>query len=114
MKTQITAVIFEDAEQWLRENVPMMGGDQICAVRPMQEFNPDGMTKYEDIEEETEKECDMAAHVKALQLLGDKIGRTLFVGGLKSPHELTDYCNWDVEVVDAFWQLVYRGEVIYG
>lgn len=112
--TTITLTVFPDAEAWIRENVPDFGGDRVCAVRPTSPFNPDGLTAYEDIEEGTAKECTFADHVTALQKLCEMVGVNLFVGGVKSPLELVDPGNWDVEVVDAYWQLVYRGEVLYG
>jgi len=56
----------------------------------------------------------MADYVDALRLLVEQIGVTLFVGGLKSTVQLLDLGNWDAEVVDAFYQLVYRKEIIYG
>lgn len=57
---------------------------------------------------------DLAAHVKALQLPCDTIGRTLFVGGVNNPLKLADPGHWDVEVADAYLQLAMLGEVIYG
>lgn len=120
--SRIQLTIFEDAEKWLRENFRDLGWDSVAAVYPLESFNPDrgeklgrtGETKYEDREEASTKFCSMSDHVRALQLLCEQIGRTLFVGGLKSPFDLIDAGNWDVEVVDAYFQLVYHGKVIYG
>lgn len=112
--TTIAVTVFPNAEEWLRTNVPDFNGDRVCAVRPTSPFNPNGLTSYEDIEEDTSRECTFEDHVMALQKLCEMVGFNLFVGGIKSPLELVDPGNWDVEVVDAFWQLVYRGDVIYG
>jgi hypothetical protein len=106
--------IFPDAKAWLIENLPDMFVDGVAAVYPITTFNPNGLTTYRDEEEETEKECTLDDHVQALQLLVEQVGKTLFVGSLTSPLQLTDAGNWDIEVVDAYYQLVYRGEVIYG
>lgn len=114
MNTKITLTIFENAEAWLRKNVPDLGGDAAACVRPIEDFHPDGFTRYEDMEAGGIKKRTLAHHVRALQLLSEQVGRTLFVGGIKSPFDLQDTANWDVEVVDAFWQLVYRGKCIYG
>lgn len=130
--TPITLTIFDNAEEWLRINLPDMSTDRVACVRPVARarFNPDGLTEYEDVEDTSDdrvneededgnrygtlrKSCDMAAHVQALRLLCAQIGRTL-VGGLKSPFELVDPGNWDAEVVDAYYQLVMLGEVVYG
>lgn len=114
-KVQITAVLFDDAEAWLRENVNDLSMDSIQAVHPRQTINLDGLTKYRDSEENTTKLCSLDDHIKGLRLLCEQIGnKKLFVGGLKNPADLLDAGNWDVEVADAFFQLVYHGEVIYG
>jgi hypothetical protein len=112
--TAIAIEIFPDAEAWLRENMPDMVTDTVAAVRPVGEFTMDAFTKYEDVEEGTTKDIFPYQHREALQKLCEQIGRTLFVGDLTSPFQLVDPANWDVEVVDAYWQLVYHGEVIYG
>lgn len=70
--------------------------------------------QYIDKETEEVKSCDLADHVRALQRLFGMVGRTLFVGGVKSPHELLDLCQWDTEVTDAYQQLVVYDEVLYG
>lgn len=113
MPTIISATIFSDAEKWITENIKDVYVDNVSAVYPVAKFNPEG-TKIKDIEEGTSKICKMADYVDALRLLVEQIGVTLFVGGLKSPVQLLDLGNWDAEVVDAFYQLVYRKEVIYG
>jgi hypothetical protein len=110
----IAVQIFPDAKAWLIENLPDPAVDSVAAVYPLIEFNPNGPTTYRDEEENTEKECSLDDHVRALRLLAEQVGNTLFVGSLTSPLQLTDTSNWDVEVVDAFYQLVYHGEVIYG
>lgn len=112
--TAISCKIFDDAEAWIRENVPDMAADSVACVYPITEFNAEWVRSYRDDEDDERKACTMADHVKALQLLCEQIGRTLFVGGIKSPVDLIDAGNWDAEAVDAYWQLVYRGEVIYG
>ena len=112
--TTITAILFENAESWLKENVPDMEADGVSAIRPVTAFNAEGTTRYKDSEEGTSKDCTMADHVQALKLLCDSVGKTLFVGGIKSPIDLVDPCNWDSEVYDAFFQYVMLGEVIYG
>ena len=120
MSKAIQVVVFPDPERWLRENGPALTGDNICAVRPKGPFNPDGLTTYVDTSDErpnldiSEKKCTLADHVTALQKLCEQVAVTLFVGGVKSPLELCDPGNWDVEVVDAYWQLLFYGEVIYG
>jgi len=113
MTTVISAIIFPDAEKWITENIKNIYVDNVSAVYPVQKFNPKG-TKIKDIEEDTSKICTMADYVDALRLLVEQIGVTLFVGGLKSTVQLLDLGNWDAEVVDAFYQLVYRKEIIYG
>jgi len=117
MATQITAAIFPNAEQWLTENMKDMGPDSITTVLPALHLSLKGKTLWKDYSEEAtipKKYLTMTDYVKGLQLLSDQIGRTLFVGCLKSPIELIDPGNWDAEVVDAFYQLCYYGEVIYG
>lgn len=123
--TAIQLTVFDNAEKWIKENLYYMSSDNVCAVRPVNAVsnvdkdNPVLTNKhfpiqYEDIEEGTRKTCSLDDHVKALQLLCQDIGRSLFVGGIKSPFELQDPGNWDIEVVDAYWQLVYYGKVLYG
>lgn len=114
--SKITITIFEDAEAWLKENSKYMHVDNVSSVRRASPYDPDGITKYSDMEDDDTgtKGFSVAQHVAALQMLCEKIGRTLFVGCIKNPYDLTDFANWDVEVTDAFWQLVYHGEVIYG
>jgi len=121
-KPRIT-VRFDGADEWLRANGHYLTSDHVCAIRPLGDFKPGKAMRYEDREEGTTKTCSWADHVKALELLVDWIGRDhpdrdkghgLYVGGIKHPGELLDAGNWDVEVVDAFWQLVYRQDVIYG
>lgn len=113
MPTAISVAIFPDAEKWITDNVRDFYVDNVSAVYPVTKFNPEGTT-LTDSEEGTRKVCTMADYVDALRLLCEQIGTTLFVGGLKSPIQLLDAGNWDAEVVDAFYQLVYRKEVIYG
>lgn len=113
--TQIIAPIFEDAEAWIKENRPDMYVDGVAVVYPVSKFRPDSVTSYRDEEENSQKALTMADHVRGLKQLVDLISnKKLFVGGITNPMDLTDGCNWDVEVVDAYYQLVYHGEVIYG
>lgn len=112
--TPITLTIFPDAETWLITNADDLATDRVAAVYPTSSFHPRGLTHYRDQETGKKYRCNMEAHVKALQLLCEQIGRTLFVGGIKSPYDLTDPGSWDVEVVDAYFQLVCLGEVVYG
>lgn len=111
--TAIKCEIFPNAEQWLKENMEDLEVDSVCAIQRKESYDPAG-TEYRDYEEGTKKTLDEKDHVKALQLLCDQIGKTLHVGGITSPLQLEDTGNWDVEVVDAFFQLIYHGEVIYG
>jgi hypothetical protein len=124
-KTPIAVMIFEDAETWLRENVEYMWVDSVCAVYPKEDINLDGETEMVDVEEtdgEDEngepkplsKKVKMEDWVRGLQQLCEQVGKTLWVGCLRGPYQLTDFGNWDVEVTDAYFQLVFRGEVIYG
>lgn len=114
MSTTVILTIFEDAEAWLIENAQYIATDRVACVHPTSEFKPAGLTTYRDEEEEKTYDCDMAAHVKALQLLSESVGRTLYVGGIKNPFDLQDPGNWDIEVADAYFQLVALGEVVYG
>lgn len=126
----ITTTVIPDAVAWLRENLADYSLDGVSAIRPAAPKNlpetpriPEQITAmldsggtvlYYDREEGRWFRADLSAHVTALQKLCDQIGQTLFVGGLKSPAEVAEPGNWDVEVWDAFFQLVTHGEVIYG
>ena len=113
--TQISTVIIEDAEAFIKENYDYMCTDRIAAVYPCSKFNPDGITKYYDEEEDVTKDCTMADHVRALVKLVDLVSnKQIFVGGVTNPMDLLDLGNWDTEVVDAYYQLIYHDEVIYG
>jgi len=114
--TEIKAVVFPDAESWLRENFWDMVTDTMCLVC-IKVIDKEGFkVEYRDLEEPDDEPVirDMNDHVVALQKLADQIGKTLFVGGIKSPTELLDPGNWDAEVVDAYRQLVLYDEVVYG
>lgn len=110
----ISLVIFPDPEAWLRKNLPDMHSDSVACVYPMRRMKPGHEMLYQDIEENTVRVRSWRDHVTALRLLTEQVSRTLFVGGVKSPFDLLEPENWDAEVVDAYWQLVYYGEVIYG
>lgn len=112
--TAISIKVFDNAEVWLTKHLPDMNVDSVACVRRVSKFNPNGNTTYRDYEDDIAVERDMKAHVKALQTLCETVGVSLFVGGVKSPRDLLDAGNWDVEVVDAYFQLVMHGEVIYG
>jgi hypothetical protein len=115
--TQITATIFPNAEEWLKENLRDFAVDGIAAVYPYPtyKFNADFGRTYFDEEEDKLKYATLNDHVAALKLLCELVDqKKLFVGGVTNAQELTDGCNWDVEVVDAYFQLIYHGEVIYG
>lgn len=124
MTTQIQVTIFEDAEKWIIDNVPDMGIDAVASVYPVEPINVETLkgsilfVNDNDSDDPTErrvKRLNMHDLVKGLQLLAKEIGdKKLFVGGIKSPTELMDAGNWDVEVVDAYFQLCMLGEVIYG
>ena len=113
--TAIKATIFQDVEGWLQENLKDFEVDGVSAVYPYSGFTKEWSRTYFDEEENVAKVCSFEEHVKALRLLCELIdGEKLFVGMVNSAQELTDPCNWDVEVVDAYFQLIYHGEVIYG
>lgn len=121
---KISIDIFEDAESWLRENIQDFIPDNVCAIQPKSKINFDGKTTLEDNEEETTKVVTKQDWLDALKILCQRIGTNwvdeegkeqgLFVGGINNPQQLTYAGNWDIEVVDAFYQLAYRKEVIYG
>ncbi len=110
----ISCTIFPDAEAWLRENLPDMCSDNVCSIHPSEAINLNGLTPFIDYEDDSVKGIGMDDFVRALQKLCNMVGTTLFVGGIKGPMDLVDPCNWDAEVVDAFWQLAFYNEVIYG
>lgn len=119
-KSQIVLPVFEDAEAFLRAEMDNLLAtlemDHVGTIKPQNmAVNLDRFTTYEDREDGSTKDCNLQDHIEALDLLCEKIGnKKLFVGGIKSPLELTDTCNWDVEVVDAYFQLVFFKEIVYG
>lgn len=110
---EIILTVFKNPKEWILKNVPDMTSDRFCCVRPISKLTEKGAS-YEDIEENIKKFCSMEDHIIALQLLVEKVGRTLFVGCVENPMDLIDPCNWDIEVTDAYWQLVFYKDVIYG
>lgn len=111
---EIIATIFPDAEAFLIENLPDFCVDGVSAVYPIEKWNWAG-TRFIDDYEDTSKIIDLPKLAEALDTLVQQVsGKKLFVGGITNPVDLTDPCNWDVEVVDAFYQIAYYGEVIYG
>lgn len=116
--TAITAPIIADAESWLKDAMPDMFVDGISSVWRTK-LHDDFSATYAHLEDEDEAPVmvtkTLADHVKALELLIQQVtDKKLHVGGIKNPVDLTDMCNWDVEVTDAYFQLVVIGEVIYG
>lgn len=115
MRTKIDIVVFPDAEQWLEDNLKDIHTDRVAAVYPTSVYSKShNGARYRDDEENTERWCSIKDHIDALHLLCEQIGRTLFVGGIKSPFDLLDAGAWDAEVADAYYQLVYYKEVRYG
>jgi len=116
MATEIRTTIFSNAEEWLKAELPeYINTDGVAAVYPISDFDADFGRTYRDDEIGEEKYCDFKRHVEALKLLVQLIAaKQLFVGGIKNPADLTDTGNWDVEVSDAYFQLVYHGVVQYG
>lgn len=123
MATKIQTTLFEDAEAWITENMPNMAVDAVASVYPVEPINAEtlkGSIRFADDNDSgdpkdyTVKDLTMPDFVKGLQLLCDQIGVSLFVGEIKSPRQLEDAGNWDVEVVDAYFQLCMNGKVIYG
>jgi len=118
MPTKIKVTLFENAEQWIKDEIEniisISSSDSVTSFR----YRSGDLNKmefgFDDTEDGTRKVLRLPDLVKALQLLCDQIAVTVEVGMIKSPRELTDTCNWDVEVADAFLQLAYHGEVIYG
>jgi hypothetical protein len=127
MPTQITIPVLDDAEAWIRENFHDLFTDSVCSVLPDNVVNLDGKTRWTDSYDDAEvpeKMLGMEDYIKGLSLLFNQIGRKwkdekgndrgLFVGGITNPHDLLDPGCWDAEVVDAYFQLCYYGDVIYG
>lgn len=115
--TAITATIISNAEEWIKTEVPDMCVDGVSCVYPVTNFcaNLDGSTTFVDSYEGTKKNIPFERYIEALKMLATEIdNKKLFVGSLNFGAELADSCNWDVEVVDAYFQLIYHGEVIYG
>lgn len=129
MKTIIQTadgIIFEDAESWIKDNLRNLATDSICSIY----FNKIDLDNFSIMvdsngnEDDREKVISLNDMVEGLRLLATQIGKTwtdatgqkrgLFVGGLTKPHQLVDPCNWDAEVVDAFFQLIFYRDVIYG
>jgi hypothetical protein len=111
----ISGEVFPNPIEWLRKELPDMLVDNISVVYPVESINVDGATRFRDDEEDASKYLDMSHYVRALRQLVELVdGKKLFVGGVTGSADLVDAGNWDVEVVDAFYQLAYHGEVIYG
>lgn len=113
--TKISATIFNNAEAWLLRNMPDMEVDWVSSMRRIHYDAKTGAATYKDLEKDEEIWVPMSAHVQGLEKLVKLVNEEkLFVGGISTPIELLNLTNWDAEVVDAFWQLVCYGEVIYG
>lgn len=111
----IKSIVFADPVAWLKENLGYFEADSVSPVYPVAGVTDDLVARYYDEEEDAEKCVDAEGHVAALAELVRLIdGQELFVGGLTSGMDLLDAGNWDIEVVDAYFQLCYHGEVIYG
>lgn len=111
----IQSVVFPDPEKFIHDEVLTFDVDNVSACYPNGGFSNNGLLTIEDQHEGKSKLVTITGLVTALKQLCELIdGQKLFVGELKSAQELADPCNWDAEVVDAFWQLAYHGEVIYG
>ena len=113
-KHPIAITVFHDAVAWLQDNFPDFTWDSVCCVFPVRTKKDLSEVEYTDTETGENFVKHLEDHIKALELLCNQVGQTLFVGGLRSPVDLTDACNWDAEVTDAYFQLVVYGEVIYG
>jgi hypothetical protein len=115
--TAITAPIFENAEEFIKGEIKDLQVDGVSSVWKTK-VHPDFSVTYAHEEDEGEEPVEitktLADHVTALEKMVQLItNKELFVGGVRNPIDLTDPCNWDVEVVDAYFQLVALGEVIY-
>lgn len=114
----ITATIFPDPLGWLRENANDFWPDSVSSMdRTQINWDEPTVCELRDEEEELTDPKSLTADdlVAALAKLCELVNeRKLFVGGVRSAHDLRDGGNWDCEVVDAFWQIAYHGEVIYG
>lgn len=114
--TQISTAIIDDAEKWLKENIRDFSLDNFCAVYP-KTINEDFSINLCDEEEDDKcKIITLAEQVEALcELVNRLTSGRLFVGGFsRSAVGIDDTSNWDVEVWDAFFQLCYHKDVIYG
>jgi hypothetical protein len=113
--TQISAVIIPNAEGFIKENLADFAVDGISAVYPHSKLTDQFGRTYFDEEEGKAKFVNFESHVTSLEKLVELISdKKLFVGGITNPVDLADPCNWDAEVVDAYFQILYHGEVIYG
>lgn len=116
----ITGILIQDPEAWLFKNNVDFIADATCSIVRKGKNLDAGIVYYDNDESCDVPEADrnklrtMADHIAALQkLFGLVDAKQLHFGGLTSVH-LTDPCNWDAEVVDAYRQILYYGEVIYG
>ncbi len=110
--TTINATIISDAEAWIKENIRDLSTDGVSAMN-LDEVSSDFSISLYDEEENFVKTFTLEQQVAALQKLADDIGNNRLYVGIAA-QDLADPCYWDVEVVDAFFQLIYHGEVIYG
>ncbi len=111
----IIATIFPNPPKWLEENFHDLSTDGTCSIRFERTIDKANLV-YEliDLEDDKKKIVNRTDWLNALNLLAQQVGVKLFVGGVKNPVDLLDAGNWDAEVVDAFRQLAFFGEVIYG
>lgn len=101
-------------EEFLKENLQDFFVDGVSAIQRRTAWFTNG-ARFVDVEEDTEKTLGLEDFVRATELLVQEIAnKKLFVGNITNPYDLQDAGNWDVEVVDALFQLAYHGKVIYG
>lgn len=114
----IISVAFANPLGWLRENLEDMWPDRVSSMgRTDLDWNASVVCSVTDEEEGERFAKRLTADdlVNALRKLCELVdAKKLFVGGVRSSQDLDDAGYWDVEVVDAYWQIAYHGEVIYG
>lgn len=127
----ITAVIFKDPVQFILDNIKYYSLDNIAVCYPMeikvQAENREVFVKTFDAEEHTRKSHDMADCVRALRqfvehinqgqwdkVTGENNKNRIYIGHVPNPISLNSIDIWDIEVWDAFFQLLHNGEILYG
>lgn len=137
--TSIQAMIFPDAEEFLRVNIAdiMSGVDRVSSVygsKIKRDINLKVISvTTEDCDTDADvpakRTHDMPALVKALATLAEFVDngardktsgkdefkdRRFYGSGWSSAIDMADPCNWDVEAYDAFFQILHYGKIIYG